>query len=146
MKNGSRDVLHFTFQCLFWLSPAAALPHPEANTPTPRSSIQSILKSGNWTTGTVLSYPGQDTFFNATERWTVYEPPSYVGSVSVETEADVVKAVSFDLKSYVLMLLFNFCLNNNYIRFDWQDQTVCRFWPRAAAMVTTPTSETSRMA
>lgn len=146
MKSGSKDVLNFTFQCLWGLTLATALLHVEATAAIPRSRIESIMRSANWTTGTVLSYPGQEAFSRSTERWTVYEPPSYSASVTVETEADVVKAVSSRLKSFIVLLLSKTCPTNHNIRLNWQDHTVSHFWPRAVAMVTIPTWETSRTA
>ncbi|KAI0437383.1 hypothetical protein F4803DRAFT_566114 [Xylaria telfairii] len=55
--------------------------------------IKSILSSAKWSTGTTLSFPSSENFFNATERWTIFDPPTYVAAVSPTTEADVVKAV-----------------------------------------------------
>ena len=50
--------------------------------------------SMGWTSPNILSFPGQQSFINATERWTVFDPPTYSASVTVRNEADVVKAVS----------------------------------------------------
>ncbi|KAI0886282.1 uncharacterized protein GGS22DRAFT_199566 [Annulohypoxylon maeteangense] len=43
--------------------------------------------------GTVISFPNSSAFHDATERWTVYKPPSYSAAISPTTEEDVVNAV-----------------------------------------------------
>ncbi|KAJ4303141.1 hypothetical protein N0V90_002033 [Kalmusia sp. IMI 367209] len=61
--------------------------------------------SYHWSNETVISFKDSPGFFNATERWDIYRPPTYSVAITPATEADVVKAVmcpashSFDLQS-----------------------------------------------
>ncbi|KAI5854497.1 hypothetical protein GGS23DRAFT_608303 [Durotheca rogersii] len=43
----------------------------------------------SWASDTVISFQGSDEFLNATERWTVFRPPSYTAAVSPASEQDV---------------------------------------------------------
>lgn len=47
-----------------------------------------------WAPSTTLSFIGTRQFNDATERWTVFSPPTYKAAISPETEEDVRKAVS----------------------------------------------------
>ncbi|KAI5867521.1 hypothetical protein GGS23DRAFT_612659 [Durotheca rogersii] len=60
-----------------------------------RTDIQSVFNDSSidWSSGTTLSFPGDASFENVTERWAVFRPPTYAAAVSPETEADVVEAV-----------------------------------------------------
>lgn len=49
----------------------------------------------NWSVNTVISFPGETYFENATERWTIFAPPTYSAVISPATESDVVRIVSF---------------------------------------------------
>jgi hypothetical protein len=57
--------------------------------------IKGVLSSAKWSLGTTLSFPMSEQFDNVTERWTIFDPPTYVAAVSPATEADVARAVSF---------------------------------------------------
>ncbi|KAF6813128.1 FAD binding domain-containing protein [Colletotrichum musicola] len=73
-----------------------ALVNPEASRGPPNgANLRSILTaaSNNWASGTAISFPGQDSFDNATERWATYRPPTYAASISPATEKDVATAV-----------------------------------------------------
>ncbi|KAI1873002.1 uncharacterized protein JN550_003876 [Neoarthrinium moseri] len=60
-----------------------------------RSDIQTVFSGAQWSSaGTIVSFPGSDSFTNATERWSVFHQPTYAASVSPATEADVAKAVT----------------------------------------------------
>lgn len=62
----------------------------------PRSSgLAAILSNSSihWSSETTLSLPNTTVFFDATERWTIYDPPSYEAALSPATEEDVVLAV-----------------------------------------------------
>ncbi|KAI1499777.1 hypothetical protein F5X99DRAFT_410694 [Biscogniauxia marginata] len=61
----------------------------------PRADLRVALTDSriNWSPDTSLSFPGDSSFENATERWTVFRPPTYTAAVSPETEDDVVRAV-----------------------------------------------------
>lgn len=48
----------------------------------------------SWSPQTQIHQPNTTDFFNATERWDVYAPPTYQAAISPATEADVAKAVS----------------------------------------------------
>ncbi|KAJ8132697.1 hypothetical protein O1611_g930 [Lasiodiplodia mahajangana] len=69
-------------------------------------SLPSILRNpGNhWSSQTTLSFPGDARFENVTERWTIYEPPTFNAAVSPATENDVVEAVKL-ARAYNLSFL-----------------------------------------
>lgn len=50
--------------------------------------------SVHWSPKTTISFPGESDFVNATERWTVFDPPTYNAVVSVGAETDVVTIVN----------------------------------------------------
>lgn len=47
----------------------------------------------HWAANTTVSFPGDATFSNATERWSIFNAPTYSAAVSPGTEADVSKVV-----------------------------------------------------
>ena len=47
----------------------------------------------SWSSQTTLSFPNTTAFFDTTQRWTIYDPPTYGASLSPATEEDVVQAV-----------------------------------------------------
>ncbi|KAI1817111.1 hypothetical protein GGS20DRAFT_99458 [Poronia punctata] len=49
--------------------------------------------SNKWASTTTVSFPGSERFANATLRWDVYAPPTYLAAISPGNEADVVKSV-----------------------------------------------------
>ena len=49
--------------------------------------------SNKWAPGTKISFPNSPTFNNATERWSIFDPPEYFAAVSPANEADVVASV-----------------------------------------------------
>ncbi|KAI0849726.1 hypothetical protein F5Y00DRAFT_268817 [Daldinia vernicosa] len=46
-----------------------------------------------WAPTTAVSFPDSQAFTNATLRWDIYAPPTYVAAISPGTAADVVKSV-----------------------------------------------------
>ncbi|KAF2852097.1 FAD-binding domain-containing protein [Plenodomus tracheiphilus IPT5] len=59
-----------------------------ATTPAPFTAA-----NWHWSNGTTISSKGSTEFLEATERWTIYMPPTYNVAISPATEDDVVKAV-----------------------------------------------------
>lgn len=87
----------FSFQSLvlatLWLACCA---HSSTQAHTKNAAFEAALDCADnqWSTNTVISRANTATFYNATERWDIYAPPSYQMAISPATEADVVKAVS----------------------------------------------------
>ncbi|CAJ2512896.1 Uu.00g010150.m01.CDS01 [Anthostomella pinea] len=81
---------HLTFACLSFVHVATT------SVVSSRTDLRPILTdpSNYWTANTVVSFPEDPDFVNATERWTIYDSPSYAAAVTPATEADVVKAVT----------------------------------------------------
>ncbi|TRX92610.1 hypothetical protein FHL15_006537 [Xylaria flabelliformis] len=77
-----RSVLSFGLLCLF----ADA-------TVIQRSDIRSLFTSAKWSNATTIEFPGSTAFVNATERWDIFDEPTYAAAISPATEADVVQAV-----------------------------------------------------
>ncbi|KAI0184711.1 hypothetical protein EV127DRAFT_443582 [Xylaria flabelliformis] len=77
-----RSVLSFGLLCLF----ADA-------TVIQRSDIRSLFTSAKWSSATTVVFPGSAAFVNATERWDIFDEPTYAAAISPATEADVVQAV-----------------------------------------------------
>lgn len=76
--------------------PVNAFPAIEVPNDTPRSvDIKSVLTSpsNKWAANTIISFPGSAQFANTTERWTLFDAPTYAAAISPGTEADLVKAV-----------------------------------------------------
>ncbi|KAM0520802.1 hypothetical protein ACHAPE_003203 [Trichoderma viride] len=48
----------------------------------------------HWAVNTTVSFPGDTTFANATERWSIFNAPTYSAAVSPATEADVSKVIN----------------------------------------------------
>ena len=61
----------------------------------PPGDIRTLLsqKANGWDNRTIISFPQSSTFINSTERWSTYDPPTYLAAVSPATEADVAKVV-----------------------------------------------------
>ncbi|QSZ36199.1 hypothetical protein DSL72_007325 [Monilinia vaccinii-corymbosi] len=83
--------LSFSLACLFFARSVftAALaysPAPDLRTALTQPSIK-------WSSQAILSFPGQSSFENATERWTIFDPPTYSASISVGSEADVANVI-----------------------------------------------------
>lgn len=68
--------------------------------------------ANNWSPNLTISFPGSSAFTNATDRWTVFDEPTFIASVTVGNEADVVKLVSGRLPvtpvSVVLVIVIRF--------------------------------------
>ncbi|RYP19810.1 hypothetical protein DL765_003156 [Monosporascus sp. GIB2] len=58
------------------------------------NELNGILTSAQWSSGTTLSFPGSESFTSSTERWTIFEAPTYAAAIKPATEADVVQAVN----------------------------------------------------
>jgi hypothetical protein len=48
-----------------------------------------------WDPKTVISFPNSTQFINVTERWSIFDPPTYSVEISPATEKDVATAVSW---------------------------------------------------
>ncbi|KAI2607189.1 uncharacterized protein GGS25DRAFT_322188 [Hypoxylon fragiforme] len=61
----------------------------------PLVNIKKVLLDGqnNWSSQTTIKFAGDDGFIGATERWTTFNPPTFVAAVSPATEEDVVKTI-----------------------------------------------------
>ncbi|KAI9154974.1 FAD-linked oxidoreductase virF [Paramyrothecium foliicola] len=46
-----------------------------------------------WVTNTTVSFPGSLEFNDATERWTIFRPPTYSATIRPGTEGDIVKII-----------------------------------------------------
>ncbi|KAI1465641.1 FAD-binding domain-containing protein [Daldinia caldariorum] len=58
-----------------------------------RHDIKTIFTGAHWSINTTVSFPGSDSFTNATVRWSTFHQPTYAVAVSPATEADVIQAV-----------------------------------------------------
>lgn len=60
-----------------------------------RVDLKSMLTdvSNKWTSKTTLSFPGQPQFVNATQRWTLFDEPTYFAAISPGSEQDLVTVV-----------------------------------------------------
>lgn len=56
--------------------------------------LKAVLSIAEWSENTTIAYPGSVDYEDATERWSIYDPPTYSAVVSPGVEADVVQAVS----------------------------------------------------
>jgi hypothetical protein len=63
-----------------------------AENPNLRAMTVSILSSQSWSDST-LSFPGTSGFNESTERWDVYQAPSFAVALAVGSEEDLVAAV-----------------------------------------------------
>ncbi|EED21270.1 conserved hypothetical protein [Talaromyces stipitatus ATCC 10500] len=68
--------------------------------PTPEKSCDIDLRGlltdpvHQWASNTTISFPNTVAFENATERWSIFSPPTYSAAVSPGTEEDVKKVVN----------------------------------------------------
>ncbi|KAI1334906.1 hypothetical protein F5Y15DRAFT_399674 [Xylariaceae sp. FL0016] len=58
-----------------------------------RSDIITVLEAAEWARNTTIEFPGSQAFSNATERWDIYEEPTFAAAVTPGTEEDVAQAV-----------------------------------------------------
>ncbi len=80
--------------CSWLLMPQSTLGSILRPKPHPENNVTSILSSIDWAGHrTVLSFPGQEAFSNATERWTTFSEPTYLAAVTPGSEKDLVKLV-----------------------------------------------------
>ncbi|KAK8024071.1 hypothetical protein PG993_012137 [Apiospora rasikravindrae] len=82
----SRLLLGFFFFYLIGFTTAAAVP---------RADLKALLTDPvrGWSKGTIVSFGGTSRFQEATERWTIFNPPTYVAAISPSTEEDVRKVI-----------------------------------------------------
>lgn len=61
-----------------------------------RVDLRSLLgdPANGWSVNTTISFPGSAEFEEATERWTIYRPPTYRAAICPGTEDDIIKIVS----------------------------------------------------
>ncbi|KAK2775076.1 hypothetical protein FQN53_003331 [Emmonsiellopsis sp. PD_33] len=66
-----------------------------AETTARRQRLRSALTHQPWgfSDKAKIAFAGDDSFHNATERWNTYNSPTFLASITVGTEEDVVKAV-----------------------------------------------------
>ncbi|KAM0251916.1 hypothetical protein ACHAQJ_007931 [Trichoderma viride] len=72
------------------LGNAAALPK------TCNTDLKPLLTSParNWSANTTVSFPGSAAFNESTERWTIFDPPTYVAAIQPGTEEDISKVIN----------------------------------------------------
>lgn len=72
-----------------------AAAHPAATAAACKADLKGLLTdpARHWAVNTTVSFPGDATFANATERWSIFSAPTYSAAVSPGTEADVSKVV-----------------------------------------------------
>jgi len=60
-----------------------------------RVDLKSLLtaSSNNWSSTTTISFPGSPAFVNETERWTLFDEPTYSAVISPGSETDLVTVV-----------------------------------------------------
>ena len=58
-----------------------------------RSDIYSIFTHAQWSFNTTISYPGSSNFTASTERWSIFDLPTFSAAITPATEGDVVQAV-----------------------------------------------------
>lgn len=60
------------------------------------ADIKSVLTNPaqTWSQSTTISFPETAQFVDATERWTMFNPPTYSAAISPGSEEDVIGAVS----------------------------------------------------
>lgn len=69
--------------------------HPAAAKEECKADLKGLLTdpARHWAANTTVSFPGNAAFANATERWSIFNPPTYSAAVSPGTEGDVSKVV-----------------------------------------------------
>ncbi|KAI0456759.1 FAD-binding domain-containing protein [Xylaria acuta] len=77
-----QSILSFGLLCLF--ANATAIQKPD---------IRSLLTSAKWSKATKIQFPGSIAFVNATERWDIFDEPTFAAAISPATEADTIQAV-----------------------------------------------------
>ncbi|KAI1496962.1 hypothetical protein F5X99DRAFT_413572 [Biscogniauxia marginata] len=55
--------------------------------------LRTVFSGANWFVNTTIAYPGSAYFEDSTERWTIFDPPTYSAVVRPGTEADVVQVI-----------------------------------------------------
>jgi hypothetical protein len=58
-----------------------------------RADAKAVFTSARWSPNTTIAFPGQANFNAKTERWSIFDPPTYFAVVSPATEADLVQTV-----------------------------------------------------
>lgn len=63
--------------------------------PITKKTVDSAIETAGlkFSSGTTISFPGDSSFDEATQRWNAYKAPSYSASVTVGNEQDVTAAV-----------------------------------------------------
>ena len=111
-----------------------------------RVDLKSLLtaSSNNWSSTTTISFPGSPTFVNETERWTLFDEPTYSAVVSPGTETDLVTVVS---ESIQLSLYDETSLTCRALlsRSNLPPRMAFHFSRQELAMGTPPPSDSSRM-
>ena len=87
---------------LLWLACWSKRSHAAAIDTISAVDLRSILTNPirNWSKETVISFPGSSEFSQATERWTIFRPPTYRAAVRPGTVADIQKLVRIESIAY----------------------------------------------
>ncbi|KUL86302.1 hypothetical protein ZTR_08597 [Talaromyces verruculosus] len=87
-KAGASLLLSLVFSI-----PVAALPTPERSFAV---DLRAVLTNPvhRWASNTTLSFPGTAAFENATERWSIFSPPTYSAAISPGTEEDISRVIN----------------------------------------------------
>ncbi len=111
----------------------------------PLVNIKKVLLDGqnNWSSQTTIKFAGDDGFIGATERWTTFNPPTFVAAVSPATEEDVVKTVCLEHFSIKAPILNHTKLLTHY-RSSLCARTTSPFSPQGVVMDILPPLESSR--
>ncbi|KAM7188985.1 hypothetical protein V8F33_010319 [Rhypophila sp. PSN 637] len=74
--------------------------------PWSNNDVRTLLldPSNKWSTNTTISFPDQESFSDATQRWSTYFGPTYSAAISPGTEEDVVKAVRLATRNNIQFL------------------------------------------
>lgn len=98
------------------VSLAAAAPSVVSRTPCPPQvpNLAELLQDPElgFDSRTLITFPGQSNFTEATERWAQFAVPTYSAAVSPATEQDVVTLVSFltvDMNNTLMLTVANRC-------------------------------------
>jgi hypothetical protein len=84
--------LSLLFLFAFWSNTAHAAAVERADSAV---DLKALLTSPDrkWSKETVISFPSSPEFTQATERWTIFRPPTYRAAIRPGTVADIQKVV-----------------------------------------------------
>lgn len=81
-----------------------------AAAPFIRADLRALLTdpAREWSEGTTVAFPGSSEFEDATERWTIFRPPTYSAAIRPGTEEDIGKVVCVQ-KPYHPVVIISEC-------------------------------------